>query len=122
RFDYLNDGTIDLEKIYDANTAAGAGSTVLRASVNNHQWYGMVSNFQTKLTSNLTWNLGLDVRSYKGEHFKQMVNNFGAQYFVDKNNVNLGENNVSNVYSTNPWKALSNFAKDGKDKIGWDYS
>lgn len=122
RFDYLNDGTIDLQKIYDANTAAGAGSTVLRASVNNHQWYGMVSNFQTKLTSNLTWNLGLDVRSYKGEHFKQMVNNFGAQYFVDKNNVNLGENNVSNVYSTNPWKALSNFAKDGKDKIGWDYS
>lgn len=122
RYDYLNDGTIDLQKIHDGNVALGEASTILRASVNNHQWYGLVSNFQKEFTPNLTWNVGLDIRSYNGEHFKQMANNFGAQYFVDKYNVNLGAHNISNTYSTNPWKALSKFAKDGADRIGWDYS
>lgn len=122
RFEYLNDGTIDLQKIHDANVAAGAGSTVLRSSVNNHSWYGIVSNYQKKFSDNITWNLGIDARSYNGEHFKQMANNFGAQYFVDKYNVNTGDRNISNTYSTNPWKALSKFAKDGQDRIGWDYS
>ncbi len=122
RYDYLNDGTIDLQKIHDGNVASGEASTILRASVNNHQWYGLVSNFQKEFTPNLTWNVGLDIRSYNGEHFKQMANNFGAQYFLDKYNVNIGAHNISNTYSTNPWKALSKFAKDGTDRIGWDYS
>nr|WP_297308799.1 TonB-dependent receptor [uncultured Flavobacterium sp.] len=122
RYNTLEDGTIDLQSIYDNNVANGAASTILRSSVNNHAWYGIVSNYQKKFNDNLTWNAGIDFRSYTGEHFKQMADNFGGQYFTDKRNVRLGEYNVTDVYSTNPWKALGKFAKAHDQRIGWDYS
>ena len=122
RVSTLQDGTLDLQSIYDKNVAEGAGSTILRSSVNNHAWYGLVSNYQKKFTDRLTWNAGIDVRSYTGDHFKQMANNFGAQYFTDKNNVRLGQYNVTDVYTTNPWRALTSYAKNADQKIGWDYS
>lgn len=121
RYSTLEDGSIDLQSIYD-NQLGGAGSTVLRGSVNNHQWYGLVTSYQNNLTEHLTWNIGADLRTYTGEHFKQMVNPFGAAYFVDKYNVNFGENRISKYFSTNPWKAVGKFAKDSKHRIGWDYS
>ena len=117
----LGNGLLDLQGRYDENVVKGAASSIIRSSVNNHQWFGLVSNFQKELTSNLTWNLGLDLRTYNGEHFKQMANNLGSQYFVDKYHIN-GPRNISNVFSTNPWKGLSKFAKNGEDRIGWDYS
>lgn len=117
----LGNGLLDLQGRYDENVVKGAASSIIRSSVNNHQWFGLVSNFQKELTSNLTWNLGLDLRTYNGEHFKQMANNLGSQYFVDKYHVN-GSRNISNVFSTNPWKGLSKFAKNSEDRIGWDYS
>jgi len=121
-FKSLEDGTLNLQSVFDQNVIDGAGKTILRSSVNNHSWFGVVSNYQKKFNDNLTWNAGIDLRTYSGEHFKQMANDFGASYFTVKNNVRLGEYNVTDVYSTNPWKALNNYAKDGNQRIGWDYS
>ncbi len=121
-FKSLDNGTLNLQSVFDQNVIDGAGKTILRSSVNNHSWFGVVSNYQKKFNDNLTWNAGIDLRTYSGEHFKQMVNDFGASYFAVNNNVKLGQYNVTDVYSTNPWKALNNYAKDGNQRIGWDYS
>ena len=121
-FKSLDNGTLNLQSVFDQNVIDGAGKTILRSSVNNHSWFGVVSNYQKKFNDNLTWNAGIDLRTYSGEHFKQMVNDFGASYFAVNNNVKLGQYNVTEVYSTNPWKALNNYAKDGNQRIGWDYA
>jgi len=68
------------------------------ASVNSHDWYGGVINLDKKLTDNLTLDFGVEGRLYKGIHYQNLVNLFGANNFKDKSDANqLG---VYNYYST----------------------
>jgi iron complex outermembrane receptor protein len=73
---------IDYDLIYANNSADadGIGSSsnyAIRASMNNHEWYGVVSNLKNKLNDNLTLNLGLDLRTYNGDHYRQITNFMG---------------------------------------------
>lgn len=101
--------------------ANGAAKNWLGADINNHQWFGIVSNYNRELAKNLTFNVGFDLRTYKGEHQRQATNLLGASHIVDKYNVNLGEIHVTDTYSTNPWKSLGKFAKEDNQKYGWIY-
>lgn len=56
-----------------ANT--GAPSYIIRASMNLHSWWGMVSNFNKQINENWSFNLGMDLRTYYGKHFR-LVENF----------------------------------------------
>lgn len=120
----LPDGTKNLQAAYDANVLAGESNYAIRSSVNNHAWYGVVSNFGHKFNDNLTFNLGLDLRSYQGDHFRQLTNLMGGSYLVDRTTSRLRdpEARLTNTFSTNPWKVLSGFAKNPEDKYGYDYS
>lgn len=120
----LADGTKNIQGAYDANVLAGESSYAIRASVNNHAWYGLVTNYNRDLTDNLSFNLGFDLRSYHGDHFRHLVDLMGGSYLIDKTSSRLRDPNaqLSNTFSTNPWKALSGFAKNPEDKYGYDYS
>lgn len=85
-----NYGPIDLDKIVEENVANGANGSVsiLRASRNDHQWYGVLSTLKTDLTENITLLGGLDLRWYKGIHFTELTDLLGGQYFADDGNVN----------------------------------
>lgn len=115
-------GQIDWDAIIANNeaSATGASTYALRASVNNHAWYGLVSNLKTALSENVSFNVGLDLRNYKGSHFRQIVNLLGASYFLDNGNVNLPNNQISATYSANPWDALFNFSNETQ-RYQWDY-
>ncbi|RMG85855.1 MAG: TonB-dependent receptor, partial [Bacteroidetes bacterium] len=54
-------------------TNAGSGF-IRRASMNYHNWYGVLSTLTSELTDNLTLVAGLDGRYYKGEHFRRLEN------------------------------------------------
>ena len=78
------EGRIDYNAIYAFNNSVvdgaggyftAGGGYVTRSSMNLHNWYGLVSNFQTKFGENLTFNVGMDLRTYYGEHFR-IVENF----------------------------------------------
>jgi len=43
--------------------------------MNMHSWYGLVSNFTKQLNENLSFNFGMDLRTYYGEHYR-VVENF----------------------------------------------
>lgn len=98
-------GPINFDKIADENEALGAlgSETILRASRNDHNWYGLLSNLKTNLNDQMVLQVGLDFRSYKGIHFQEVTNLLGGQYFLDNNNEN------------NP-----NFAAGVGDKINYD--
>ena len=74
------------------------------ASVNSHNWYGGVVNLNKKLTDNLTLDFGVEGRLYKGIHYQNLVNLYGAASFKDKSDANqLGfYNYYSSVYSPKP--------------------
>lgn len=130
---------IDFNQIYANNSAdadgIGTGSNyAIRASMNNHAWYGIVSNLKKELNDNLNLNFGLDLRTYKGDHYRQIVNYLGlngwseSRFLRDNNHVipnpntlPSATNTVNESYNIDPWNAFFNTAADNQ-KVDYDYS
>ncbi|MDA3952325.1 MAG: carboxypeptidase-like regulatory domain-containing protein [Bacteroidales bacterium] len=92
-YTYMREDQIDFDRIVDENIAAGsAGSeTLLRSSNNNHQWYGLLTSYNKDL-GNMDIMIGIDGRYYIGEHYRQVEDLLGGEFFledgVDVNNYN----------------------------------
>ncbi len=102
--------------------------------MNNHAWYGVVSNLKTKLTENINLNLGVDVRKYDGDHYRQVSNMLGLKSWYEtrrlfnQNHNNsipgttvVASNTVNQYMQAEPWKAFFNTVDDNQ-KIDYDYS
>lgn len=63
-------------------------SQVLTASVNNHEWYGGISQIDYKINTNWDFAAGVDYRYYKGEHYTELVDLLGGDYWVNDQNQN----------------------------------
>ena len=140
-----SEGYVDFDAIYANNIADtdGIGSNessdpnrnnnyVIRASMNNHAWYGLVTNFKKELNENLNLNFGLDLRTYNGDHYRQVSNFLGLNSWYEtrrlrdnthfsNSSLPLGTNTVTQSYNINPWYAFFNTA-DNNQKIDYDYS
>jgi hypothetical protein len=77
-------------------------SQVVTASVNNHMWIGGLSQFDYDLNENWEISGGLDYRYYKGEHYTELKDLLGGNYWVNTQDQN----------------AISNMKVEG-DKVGW---
>ncbi|WP_317044595.1 TonB-dependent receptor [Flavobacterium frigidimaris] len=92
------------------NSSASGSATVTNtgiteiASVNSHNWYGAVINLDKKLTENLTLDFGVEGRMYKGIHFQNLIDLFGATNYRDATNVNSVPNPAyfSTTYAPRP--------------------
>ena len=128
--DRTNDGLLDFSKVVAKNVSQGVlgSSNILKASFNSHIWYGILSSLRYKL-NNLTITSGIDARGYVGNHYQQVTDLLGGQYYIDKptfsngdvNNPNqvtrvgdkLGYNNDGNV----KWYGLYTQAEYTLDKL-----
>ncbi|WP_158846103.1 TonB-dependent receptor [Algibacter sp. L1A34] len=92
-------GTIDFDKIVDENIANGANgsTTALRASRNDHNWYGVLSTLKTDLSDDIVLLTGLDYRNYKGIHFSEVTDLLGGQYLQEDDNVVNNPNQILKV-------------------------
>lgn len=92
-----NFGPVDLDRIVDENIDNGAnGSTaILRASRNDHVWVGILSVFNTKLSDYVDLNVGADYRYYVGEHFQEVTDLLGGQYFFSNDDINNPNRNTT---------------------------
>ncbi|MER2996453.1 TonB-dependent receptor [Pontibacter populi] len=84
------DTQYDLDAAYQANLDSQDGRAVafLNASRNDHKWYGVLSTYQKSLSENFDLLGGIDLRYYKGTHFKEITNLLGADYVLDKSDEN----------------------------------
>ena len=55
---------------------------IIRASVNHHDWTGVLSTYNRTVNENLKITTGVDIRSYAGEHYREVVNLLGGDYYV----------------------------------------
>ena len=73
---------------------------IRRASVNSHNWVGMLSNYNTKINDNLSFDVGIDIRSYTGLHYRRVDNLLGADGYRDNDDINNPLNIQSTEYSS----------------------
>lgn len=124
-------GEVDFDAIEENNIAnaengiGNFGSSYLRRmSVNNHNWYGFLTNLESDLSDNFNVNVGLDTRFYKGNHWYQMNDLMGLQGYAD--NFGYGDARdddyvISETFEANPWSALFSSADEGQ-RFNYDYS
>jgi hypothetical protein len=85
------------------------------SSVNSHNWYGAIVNFNKKFSDHLTWDLGVDVRGYKGLHYQNINNLLGANAYIDNFDVNNPNRVLTNTYSTYAsWNVFKDTDKEEK--------
>jgi outer membrane receptor protein involved in Fe transport len=79
-----SEGHLLLDNQVSINATSTTGSKyALRNSINNHNWYGVLSTLNHDLTNNLNLTFGVDARTYKGEHFREMRDLIGGSFYKD---------------------------------------
>ena len=124
-------GQLDYPAIEGANALVGIGGDygaengagyIRRASMNNHAWYGLLSNLTHDFSDNFTASAGVDVRTYTGDHFRQIADFYGLSGWTNDSGDNLPDDYVvTNSYDATPWAALFDFAPE-EDRIAYDNS
>jgi hypothetical protein len=70
-------------------------SAILQRNVNNHKWLGMLSTINHKINRNLNFSGGFDLRTYRAQHYSQVFDLLGGDYFIpnpgDRNPRQSGE-------------------------------
>jgi len=126
---FREDGQVDFDAIVANNRALNPGglgtfgtSGILRSSVNNHNWYGALSNFEYNPTEEWSMNIGADFRFYKGDHFRQLVDLLGLDGYQDNFRTDRPDDYViSETFEADPWASLTDFA-DPDQRYDYDYS
>lgn len=120
----LNEREINFDAIVDNNIATGTtingglygtfgDSYLRRSSVNNHNWYGLLSNLSYEANENWSMNFGIDGRTYNGIHFRQLNNTLGLDGYNDNFRTDRPSDYViTETFEANPWASLFNFADD----------
>ncbi len=98
-------------------TSSRGDGIIRRASMNEHDWYGILSTLTHKLSDNMTLTSGLDLRYYKGIHYQKLVDLLGNDAYLSTH-----DNNNPNNYITDPDKKhtdgnVLNYYNDGL--VGW---
>lgn len=99
-----------------------------RSSVNSHNWFGLISNFETGLSENLTLDFGIDLRTYTGFHYRRLVDLLGGDVYLDSDNINDPYRFLNETYQPtagNTVNVFKNIDKEAKidyynqGKVSW---
>lgn len=92
-------GLIDFDAIVASNAAStpDKGILIRNASINSHNWFGVISNFNHKINDNLNFSVGVDGRYYYGYHYQVVNDLLGGTAYRDSGNRNLWVPNAANV-------------------------
>ena len=98
---YDNNRQINFQNIYDTNsgntrhsffgdisidpnysTTEHKSTQFLRSAINNHRWFGLLSTYNYQPNKEYTFSGGLDLRHYTGEHYREVYDLLGGDYYV----------------------------------------
>lgn len=89
---------------------AGSGF-IRRASMNSHNWYGVLSTLTTELSDALTLVAGVDGRYYKGIHYRRVENLLGSDAYFSASD----DNNPSNLITAEVPAQFGSFGDNTHD-------
>jgi iron complex outermembrane receptor protein len=106
--DYDENGQVDFQRFYNANTTSVSSidplyseterksGWILRKGFNNHQWLGLLSTFKWEQSEKLSVSGGVDFRTYKAQHYAEVFDLLGGDYYIP-NNFPEGEDPMKRV-------------------------
>lgn len=74
---------------------------IRRASMNEHDWYGLLSTLNHKISDRFDLVAGLDYRYYKGSHYRRLEDLVGLNAYFDDDNINNPEHYVTKEGDSN---------------------
>ena len=89
---YDLEGQYNLQDAYNSNVTninqfyfvdETESNNYIRSSINNHYWYGGLSTINYNVNDQLALSGGLDMRYYKGEHYREVFDLLGGDYTID---------------------------------------
>ena len=55
---------------------------ILYSSINNHSWAGLLSTFNQEINQKFNFASGIDLRTYRGEHYREVYDLLGGDYYA----------------------------------------
>jgi len=93
-----------------------------RMSMNSHDWYGVIANYHNDMSENLSFDFGVDARTYKGYHYRVLNDVLGADGYNDNRDRNNPNRSITQLEeptpSFNPWVNITNQEKIEYYNIG----
>jgi len=108
----------------DANTDPGTTTSsgdgfIRRASMNSHNWYGILSTLTHRINNQLTLTGGVDFRYYKGIHYRRLENLLGNDSYTSRSNDNNPSNVITEVSEAKFGNFHDNSYKDGNNVLNY---
>jgi hypothetical protein len=118
---YSGEGTYQGQYVNSGNSDRSAENGMSqRSSVNSHNWFGIISNFETELNENLTVDFGADLRSYKGFHYRRLVDFMGGDVYVSNADINNPNRFLTETYEPTAGNTFNVFKSiDDEEKIDY---
>ncbi len=82
-----------------------------RASINSHNWVGLLSNLTHELNDTWTLIAGIDARHYTGIHYRRVDNLLGADAYFTNRDINIAGQFITDEKEA---KALADLSDDAK--------
>ncbi len=95
-------------------TTSSGNGFIRRASMNSHNWYGVLSTLTSELTDKLNLVAGFDGRYYRGIHYRRVENLLGNNAYLSDSDIN----NPENYITTEAPADFGDFADNGYKDTG----
>ncbi len=92
---------------------------IRRASMNSHNWYGVLSTLTHELSDDLTLVAGFDGRFYQGQHYRRLENLLGNDAYLSRSDVNNPENYITEASPANFGNFADNSFRDGNNVLNY---
>ncbi|PQA94404.1 TonB-dependent receptor [Chryseobacterium shigense] len=115
-------GLYNFDNVFAANQAStpDKGILIRNASINSHNWFGLISSFNHKINDNMKFTTGIDARYYYGYHYQVVTDLLGGSGYLDKANKNIPPNLVTAVSKPEAsWNPFGGKIDDLNNRIGY---
>jgi iron complex outermembrane receptor protein len=102
---------------YTSNS--GRDGFIRRASMNSHNWYGVLSTLTHEINDNLILTAGVDARSYRGIHYRRVENLLGNDAYLSTSNTNNPNNYITEASPADFGNFNDNSYKEGNNVINY---
>lgn len=125
---YDNTGHFDYDAVFAANgavnlnTSPARNTLIRRSSINSHNWYGILANFQHKVNDNWSFSVGTDDRYYYGYHYQVISDLYGAAGYKEDGNKNVAPSYIANNvydYKKLSWNPFGGKTAPISDQVGY---
>jgi outer membrane receptor for Fe3+-dicitrate len=100
-------------------STSSSNGFIRRASMNSHNWYGVLSTLTHEVNDKIILTAGIDGRAYKGIHYRRVENLLGNDAYLSRANGNNSNNYITEASPADFGNFNDDSYKDGTNVINY---